>query len=151
MAIPDYKRCPKCCPAGVLLPARHFPPNRSRSDGLGSYCRECQREMARASWNRNSDRLVPLHVGRMRDRRRANRERLTEFLLEHPCVDCGESDPVVLEFDHVAGAAKDACVSRLVYDAAAWERIEAEIRKCTVRCANCHRRRHHRDRARTRT
>ena len=47
---------------------------------------------------------------------------------------------MVLEFDHV-GDDKVANVSSLARRSAAWERIEAEIAKCEVRCANCHRRR----------
>ena len=69
----------------------------------------------------------------------ANRARVDEYLLTHPCVDCGVTDLVVLEFDHVRGV-KVGDVSALVTSGYPWTKIEAEIAKCDVRCANCHRR-----------
>ena len=51
--------------------------------------------------------------------RRRNFLFLLDYLSAAPCVDCGERDPVVLDFDHVG----------------------PEIARCEVRCANCHRRR----------
>jgi hypothetical protein len=56
----------------------------------------------------------------------------------HPCVDCGETDPLVLDFDHVYGEKAfnlSACKTLAV------GRVIEEIAKCDVRCANCHRRR----------
>ena len=69
-----------------------------------------------------------------------NRERLWAFLLEHPCADCGELDPIVLEADHIGGD-KDNHVSTLVTRGCSWARIERELAKCEIVCANCHRRR----------
>lgn len=54
----------------------------------------------------------------------------------HPCVDCGETDPIVLEFDHVRGE-KLKKVSTFQSRRSAW----AEIQKCDVVCANDHARR----------
>ncbi len=61
------------------------------------------------------------------------------YLTEHPCVDCGELDPIVLDFDHARD--KSANVSDLVASRASIEDVRKEIEKCAVRCANCHRRR----------
>jgi hypothetical protein len=63
------------------------------------------------------------------------------WLLEHPCVDCGNDDVRVLEYDHVRG--KSANMFSLIQDGAPLARVHAERDKCDVRCVNCHRRRSH--------
>jgi len=74
-----------------------------------------------------------------KQRRVALKLKLLDYLKFNPCVDCPEIDPVVLEFHHVA----DKCheIMRMVCACYAWARIEAELKKCIVLCANCHRRR----------
>lgn len=72
-------------------------------------------------------------------RRDLNAWRVRQYLEVNPCVDCGESDPVVLEFDHVRGE-KLASISQLLRSTRSWAVVEAEMAKCEVRCANCHRR-----------
>ena len=68
-----------------------------------------------------------------------------EYLLRHPCIDCGEVDLIVLEFDHRDPSTKRMAVSSLLRYSS-WTLIEAEIAKCDVRCANCHRRKTARER-----
>lgn len=63
---------------------------------------------------------------------------LVTYLREHPCVDCGETDPVVLEFDHLRD--KKFAISKGLQDRN-WQDVLDEIAKCDVVCANCHRRR----------
>ena|SRR5687768_11873433 len=75
------------------------------------------------------------------NRRRMLRHRaqlIVQFLREHPCMDCGESDVVVLEFDHLEN--KAFSVSHGIREKN-WETVLREIEKCDVVCANCHRRR----------
>jgi hypothetical protein len=114
-----------------------FNMRRSSPDGLQARCRACSRE-----WYVHN-RLV--HMARVRDRnkrvRAEHQERLAEYLLDHPCVDCGEADLRVLELDHDDPAEKVANVGRLVTLSLPWSTVLAEIEKCSVRCANCHRRR----------
>ena len=54
------------------------------------------------------------------------------------CIDCGESNPLVLDFDHVRGN-KKMCISNMVRNSYSIETIQKEIEKCEIRCSNCHR------------
>lgn len=69
-----------------------------------------------------------------------------DYLKAHPCLDCGETDPIVLDFDHRNPADKIAEVSDLVAGGRAESLILAEMEKCDIRCSNCHRRRHMKER-----
>lgn len=77
---------------------------------------------------------------------RARKRMLTQKVADYknrPCADCGQSFPsYVMDLDHVCGT-KVADVSHLVSMGRPWKVIEAEIRKCEVVCANCHRIRTH--------
>jgi len=58
--------------------------------------------------------------------------------LERGCIDCGYRDyAIALDFDH-----HDGTKSRLVGHCHSKAAIDAEVAKCDVRCANCHRVRH---------
>lgn len=70
--------------------------------------------------------------------RQKNRTKCLEYLKNHPCIDCGESDPIVLEFDHL-GDKKYNIGTAVSGSHRSWELILQEIQKCEVRCANCHR------------
>ena len=63
----------------------------------------------------------------------------TDVLTASGCVDCGELDVCVLEFDHVGE--KTGSVMQLARREVGIARLSAEIQRCEVRCANCHRRR----------
>jgi hypothetical protein len=63
---------------------------------------------------------------------------ILNYLKEHPCVDCGETDPVVLVFDHCRGK-KLRDVTGLI--SMSTKTILREIKKCDVVCANDHARR----------
>jgi len=70
--------------------------------------------------------------------RKKAREYVTEYLVTHPCTDCGESDPIVLTFDHLPGEnQKREDVSQMVYGGYGLDTIIAEIAKCDVVCYNC--------------
>lgn len=100
---------------------------------------EVRRRNSRAYYERNKE-LVKAKAKASNDAfRKINREYIWQYLSENPCIDCGESDPVVLEFDHKGDVEKVGHVSRLARDRTL-DIVKAEIAKCDVRCANCHRR-----------
>lgn len=73
-------------------------------------------------------------------RREACRQVIHEYKLEHPCVDCGEPDPIVLDFDHLPNSDKEFNISDAIIHGYSMNRVFNEVAKCVVRCANCHRR-----------
>lgn len=66
-----------------------------------------------------------------------NHKFICEYLSIHPCIDCGEKDIVVLEFDHQRD--KDRAISAVLVNFS-MRRLIDEVNKCEVRCANCHKR-----------
>lgn len=66
-----------------------------------------------------------------------NRPNLLQYLSTHHCVDCGNADARVLEFDHIDKDTKSYEIG-VMLNTFKWEKILTEINKCEVRCANCH-------------
>jgi hypothetical protein len=78
-------------------------------------------------------------------RREIARQYVWDYLSSHPCVDCGETDPRLLEFDHVRGK-KKAPISELASGRYSIETIKKEIAKCEIRCTSCHRKKTYKER-----
>ena len=72
--------------------------------------------------------------------RKEARQFIYDYKSANPCVDCGESDVVVLTLDHVRGV-KSGNISDLVRVGASIALLKKELLKCEVRCCNCHARR----------
>ena len=129
------KLCPKC---GKIKPLPEFAKRRADTSQPCSYCRQCQREYCRQHYRNHCS----LHNSRRYKRQKSERaeiaERLREYKRTRACADCGETDPIVLEFDHVRGT-KVGEVGAMVR-CWTWQAIVEEIAKCELRCANCHRR-----------
>jgi hypothetical protein len=130
------KICTKCqCKKDLLS----FPAKKKSKDGHASWCRDC----FKASWEKryyeNHQHYRDSHNRSRNQIREQNARMVFEHLSKHPCIKCGESDPVVLEFDHRDESEKTESVSNLIRNSS-WMRIELEIKKCDVLCANCHRR-----------
>lgn len=103
-------------------------------------CRSCGSDYNREHYRRNPQPYKDRAKVRTKLQQFEYRKRIYEYLLAHPCVDCGECDPVCLEFDHVKEG-KQFNIGNMISSRASWSLIETEISLCVVRCANCHRKR----------
>jgi hypothetical protein len=105
----------------------------------------CTRLLIRNHYNRNKEYYLQKTHKRNAELKSKTFLYLKGFLANNHCVDCGESDITVLEFDHKGNIPKFRAVSSLMKNRYSLEKIKEEIAKCEVRCANCHRRKTARD------
>ena len=112
------KLCQKCL---IEKSDKEFHKTKLNKSGLYSYCRSCE-------------------LKRTNERRYENKVKIFNYLKEHPCIDCGNSNPLVLEFDHrQKKESRKHSLNEMVNNRVSWKRVFEEIQKCDVRCANCHR------------
>jgi len=127
------KKCPRC---GEIKFFTEYNKSTTRKDGIAVYCTECSKIRGKKYYKDNENRRKQI-----KDRRYllklANKQFIKEYLSTHPCVDCGESDPLVLDFDHVQGEKRFNLARGKDYKEL--KDLKIEIDKCEVRCGNCHR------------
>ncbi len=130
------KTCTKC---GEQKSETEFHFRSKKKGTRKSYCRPCySKYYYKEYYNANKDAYRKRTIRAKRKRKDRNQKFILGYLLKNPCVDCGETDIVTLDFDHKRD--KKHNVSNLMRHDYSLEQIEKEIAKCEVRCANCHRR-----------
>lgn len=127
------KLCKKC---GDEKEYKEFSKNRRRKDGHQSECKAC----IKIRDHNHYEKSKPKFAAWSKSRRLRVRKQVFEYLISHPCVDCGEVDVIVLEFDHRNPKTKRFDVMSATHGHS-WKTILKEIKKCDVVCANCHKRR----------
>src|SRR4051812_6476670 len=118
------RRCNRC---GVEKPLEEFAWHRRDKGQRQHHCRPCQAEYRRAHYVANRQKYIARASNRTLAVRLERTEKLLAYFADHPCADCGESDPVVLEFDHLRD--KEFAIGAALANCS-WKRILAEIEKC---------------------
>lgn len=129
------KRCETC---KQTKPHDAYSRNRKRPDGLAGRCKSCVSEKRKQWYASHYDaEKLRVNAGKAR-RRRLAAAHVRQVKASTPCVDCGRSGPwYCMDFDHLRDKTMD--VSRLVTSGPTLATLEAEIQKCEVVCAWCHR------------
>ena len=108
-------------------------------------CRSCTRLLIKDHYSKNREYYLSKTLVRNSAIKSEINIFMRDYLLKNPCIDCGESDITVLEFDHKGEVPKLMAVSSLVRARYSLKKVRDEVDKCEVRCANCHRRKTARD------
>ena len=104
-------------------PVSNFYVDKKKSLGHHSWCKNCFNKY-------------------MKLRRDALKRIVIEIKETSACINCGESDPAVLDFHHREPSSKDFAISALTKNNYNEERLMAELSKCIILCSNCHRKLH---------
>jgi hypothetical protein len=113
--------------------------------GLQGYCKPCPRAYKQENYRKNRDKFLARALAN-----KAQRREIFRAAKSGSCADCGNYyPPYVMDFDHREGETKLFNVS--AWNVQRWVSIamlRAEIAKCDLVCANCHRERTHQRRCR---
>jgi hypothetical protein len=136
------KRCGKC---GKEKPETEFAFRQGHSGRLRSYCKLCMAAYHHA-WIRKDylarkDYCLTRVIARRKFLKSEARRQMLDYLKGKSCEFCGESDIRTLDFDHIDPSIKSFSVAHGIGMAMTWKAIFAEIQKCRLICANCHRKR----------
>lgn len=129
----ETKICKKC---GKELPIEQFELEHTQKygDRRRGTCRFCRAEY-RKNWRKNNPELY--HAQAIRHQ---NRQTEWLYLIKKPCVVCGESSPICIDFHHIDPKEKDFTIGKFRGRNKKW--LKQEILKCVCLCANCHRKVH---------
>jgi hypothetical protein len=130
------KICSKC---NIEKEVQDFNKRTNSKDGYDPRCRTCTKERDVLRYTKNPKLFKERAKVKNTFIRDRNRQFLIEYLIDKSCIDCGETDAVVLEFDHIEPSTKIDCISEMI-PRSSIENIKTELNKCEIRCANCHRR-----------
>ena len=123
-----------CTTCKTDKPLTLFSKSKYTNDGLNRKCKECQSNYYKNRKDRHRLSVISWEKRRNDSLRRIVIERLSEG-----CIDCGESNILTLEFDHVEKKSnRHHSISTLMNDRVTDERLIEELNRCQVRCANCH-------------
>lgn len=116
-----------------------FNKNKSKKDGYNNICQVCSNARSKKYYTENTEHHKEVILVRKTKTIFENRGKIFEYFKSNPCVDCGNDNRIVLEFDHRDDVNKIGGVGEIVSKGCSWKKVKEEMDKCDVRCANCHR------------
>lgn len=113
-------------------------------DGYQNTCKKCHSNYRKGHYLQNKRKYITKASVRTNAVSNRNAEFVFEYLKDKKCIDCEETDSIVLAFDHRDPIDKSFSVSQGIRYLPT-EYLLMEILKCDIRCANCHLKKHARE------
>lgn len=128
------KLCNKC---GIWKDESEFAWKLKAKGTRNTQCKECHKEYSKGHYDNKKQYYVDKARVSNAIAYARNKEFVNNYLIENPCVDCGETDIEVLQFDHkeMVGSKGKRIFN---YIKGSLEKLKEEIAKCEPRCGNCH-------------
>ncbi len=121
------KICTKC---SQEKDTEEFPWKNSLLGKRHAACKSCAAERSKKIYEGDQESQIErVRINNQKYRENA-RDYARDYLSSHPCTECGETDPIALEFHHTGD--KDTDVSRLIGWGPPIDVIQNEISKCSV-------------------
>lgn len=129
----ETKQCSKC-KSDLLLSEYNYKDKGSKK--LQSACKSCVSQAKKASYEKNKQH----YVNKASEYEKSLKTIAREHKAKCGCAKCGEMDPVCLDFHHPNDDKEDnVCTLTRKGNKT---KLLAEMDKCIVLCANCHRKLH---------
>ena len=106
------------------MPIEEFGMRNSTTGTYRADCKQCHRDTVMAGYEKR-------------------KQWVSSIKEQCKCAKCGEKRSYLLDFHHLDPTQKDNTIARLTSNSATRQRIQNEIDKCIVLCANCHREFHY--------
>lgn len=133
----------RCCRCKEAKPQEGFYPSMWNRPKHGIWCKSCHQAYGRA---RTPEQKRRGYDAALRGLKRKY-DWAWDYKQQRGCLDCGERHPACLDFHHRDQATKTMSVSECCRSNLTLDKILAEIAKCDLLCANCHRKRHYADKS----
>lgn len=134
------KRCGTCKEEKELS---EFDKNKSMPDGYQHRCKKCRKTHFEKEYEKNRDTYL------IKNKQRRTNWKNWVFGLKLKCEKCDEDNVWCLEFHHKNKEEKEFSISKTINTQSFSEKWKAlvldEIHKCSVLCANCHRKEHYKE------
>lgn len=125
------KNCTKC---QLLKDNSEFSIRNKNTGTLQPWCKTCLSEHNRKVYKEKPNRKQQVKASSLKYKAQME-QFLFDYLSAHPCIECGMTDILTLQFDHLRD--KDFTIACQATSSSI-STIKAEIEKCQVLCANCH-------------
>lgn len=130
----SYRTCSTCKEKKIL---DDFPWRNKSKNIKHRYCKLCHAKCNRRRYAKHAEKHKETVARWDYNYRLTVYRYIFHYFKDNPCIDCGQTNPIFLQFDHINN--KKFNISHGIASNYPLGVIIEEIKKCEIRCIKCHR------------